>query len=571
MLPKARHLLKPFSTSTTASLTWRTQIKQDQLASQISSLLLQRRNWVPLLQNLNLSSKLTSSLFLQIIQKTQTSPEISLNFFNWAKTNLGFQPDLPSHCQIIQLSLASGLVQPVKPLLGSLIQCHPVPVLLQCLLRVCRGRDSQSNLLSLVLECYSQKGLFMEGLEVLEKMRGRGCTPSVRACSALLDSLLRENETKLAWCCYGAVIRCGVSPDRSMWSLVAQILYKNGKFERIVRLLDVGLYTSVICNLVVDFYGKSGDFGAAFDILNQMCDRKIDPGFSTYSSVLDGACKYENAVVIENIMCIMVEKKLLPKILSSEYDLVVQKLCDLGKTYAAEMFFWRARDENSGLQDATYGCMLRALSKEGRLEEAIPIYRLISERGLTVNDSSYNAFVNVLCKENQSEEACELLRDVVRRGSTPCASELSRFIASQCNRGRWREAEELLNLTLEKGLLPDSLCCCLLMGHYCSSRRIDSAMALHDKMERWNNGLDAATYNVLLKALFSGKRIEAAVRVFDYMRRMNLASSASFTIMISGLCRAKELRKAMKIHDEMLNMGLKPDRAAYKRLIRGFK
>uniref|UniRef100_A0A2N9ITX5 Pentacotripeptide-repeat region of PRORP domain-containing protein n=1 Tax=Fagus sylvatica TaxID=28930 RepID=A0A2N9ITX5_FAGSY len=563
--------LKPFSTSAT-SLTWRTQIKQNQLASQISSILLQRHNWVSLLQSLNLSSKvLTPSLFLQILHKTQINPPISLNFFNWAKTNIGFQPDLNSNCQIIQLSLGSGLVQPAKSLLDSLVQTHPASVLVQCLIRVCRGIDSQSNVLSFVLECYSEKGLFVEGLEVFRKMRVHGFTPSVRACNALLDALLRENEIKLAWCSYGAIIRCGVLLDRSMWSLVAQILSKNGKFETIFRLLELGICNSVIYNLAIDFYSKSGDFGAAFDTLNQMCDRKIDPGFSTYSSVLDGACKYENAEVIERIMSIMVEKGLLPKTTLLEYDLVVQKLSDLGKTYAAEMFYKRTCAEKIGLQDATYGCLLRALSKEGRVKEAISVYRLISERGIAVNDKSCNAFVNVLCKEDMSEEGCELLRDVIRRGSSHCSLELSKFVASQCSKRRWKEAEELLDVILDKGLLPDSCCCCLLVKHYCSSRRIDSAIALHNKMESLNVSLDVSTYNVLLNRLFVAKRIEEAVSVFDHMRDQNLVSSESFTIVIHGLCRIKELRKAMKFHDEMLNMGLKPNQATYKRLISGFK
>ena len=151
------------------------------------------------------------------------------------------------------------------------------------------------------------------------------------------------------------------------------------------------------------------------------------------------------------------------------------------------------------------------------------------------------------------------------------ASALSGFISFLCGRGRWREAEDLLNLVLDKGLLPDLTCCSSLVGHYCSRRRIDSAMALHNKMEKLNGSLDVTTYNVLLGGFFAAGRVEEAVRVFDYMTRHTLMSSESFTIMIRGLCQVKELRKAMKIHDEMLKLGLKPPTATYKRLICGFK
>ncbi|BFG27522.1 hypothetical protein CerSpe_137960 [Prunus speciosa] len=569
LLHKAHQFRRAYSTA--SSLSWRTNIKQAQLASQISYALLQRRNWVPLLRNLSLFPKLTPALFLQILHKTQNNPQVSLEFFNWAKVNLRFEPDLKSNCQIIRVSLGSGLVRPVKPILDSLIQTHPVSELVQCITLACKGTDSQSTTLSFVLGCYSRKGLFREGLEVFGKMNVLGCVPSVVACNALLNAIQRENEIRLAWCFYGLMIRNGVLPDRFTWSLVAQILCKDGKFERILRLLDLNIYNSMMYNLLVDGYSKSGNFDAAFSHLNEMCDRKVDPDFSTYSSILDGACKLGNVEVVERVTSVMVEKKLLPNRPLSEYDSIVEKLCDLGKIHAAEMFFKKACDEKIGLQDGTYGLVLKALTNEVRTKEAISVYRLISERGIVVDGSSYHAFADVLCKEERSAEGFELLMDVISRGCSPSASELSGFISYLCHRGRWREAEYLLNAVLDKGLLPDLICCSPLVGRYCSRRQIDSAIALHNKMEKLNGSLDVTTYNVLLSGLFAARRIEEAIRVFDYMRRHNLMSSASFTIMIRGLCGVNELRKAMKIHDEMLKMRLKPDAATYKRLISGFQ
>ena len=90
-------------------------------------------------------------------------------------------------------------------------------------------------------------------------------------------------------------------------------------------------------------------------------------------------------------------------------------------------------------------------------------------------------------------------------------------------------------------------------------------------MVRLNLCLDVTTYNVILNGLIVVRRMEEAVRVFEYMRRHQKLSSATFTVMIQGLCRVNELRKAMKLHDEMLKVGLKPDEKTYKRLISVFK
>ncbi|KAA8520021.1 hypothetical protein F0562_014305 [Nyssa sinensis] len=542
-LRRPRIFKTTFSTSAKpAASNWRTQYEQAQLVSQVSSILLQRRNWAPLLRNLNISPKLTPSLFRQVLRKTQADPQISLTFFNWAKTNLGFQPDLKTLCKLTRVLIESGLVRLARPILDSLVQTYPPTQIVDSLIQSCKGTDFQSPILSSVVECYCNKGFFLQALEVFGKTRDNGCVLSIRCCNSLLNVLQHENETRLAWCLFGSMLRNGVLANQFTWSIIARILCNDGKSEWIVRILDMGIYNPVIYNLIIDYCGKRGDFRAAFDYLNDMCNRKLNAGFSTYSSILDGASRYENVEVIEMAIGCMVDKGLLPKPLSPEYDLIIQKLADLGKNYAVDMFFKKARDERVELQGASYGYMLRAFSKEGRVKEAIRIYQVMLQNGIVVNDSCYNAFVSVLCKEDPSQEVSELLKDIIRRGFSPCASELSKYITSQCDK-----------------------------EHYCSGRRIDSAIVLHNKMEKLGGTLDVTTYNILLNALFKEKRVEEAVRVFDYMRRQNLVSTESFSVMISSLCREKELRKAMKIHDEMLKMGLKPDEKTYKRLIRGFK
>ncbi|GFZ03196.1 hypothetical protein Acr_15g0018040 [Actinidia rufa] len=85
------------------------------------------------------------------------------------------------------------------------------------------------------------------------------------------------------------------------------------------------------------------------------------------------------------------------------------------------------------------------------------------------------------------------------------------------------------------GFLPDSSSCCLLVERYCMTRQIDSAIALHRKMEKPNGTLDIAAYNMLLNGLIKERRVEEAVKVFDYMRTRELQSSASFSIVISPL------------------------------------
>lgn len=570
LLKKSRLFTKSLSTSTT-SLYWRDQIKQNQLVSQISSLLLQRHNWVPLLRPLGLSSKLTPPLLVQILHKTQTNPQVSLNFFNWAQNSIGFKPDIKCRCHLIRILIESGLFRPAKLIFDSLVETNPPSVIVDSVIIACKGTDSQSVIFSFVMECYSNKSLLWEGLEAFRKIRICGHLPLIRGCNFLLDLLQKDDRNQLAWCFYASMLRNGLSPNQYTWSIIARLLYKNGKTERIVRLLGFGICNSVIYNIIIDFYCKNRNFEAAFDHLNEMDTQALSPDFNTYSTILNAACRYERADIIPKIINSMVEKGLLPGLLSWNYDIIIQKCCDSLKTYAADYFFKRALDEIVKVHDASYGCMLRALSKEGRVREAIKVYHDIMEKGKTVNNSCYSAFISSLCKEDLSMDVSKLVMEIIERGFRPSASELSKYMNSQFDKGRWKEAEDLLNLTLEKRLLPESLHCSALVEHYCSNGRIHLAVELHDKIEKLECCLNVETYNVFLKCLFLERRIEEAIRVFDYMTRQNNINSGSFTIVISQLCREKRLREAMNFHDEMLKLGLKPDKATYKRLISGFQ
>ncbi|CAN4083831.1 unnamed protein product [Withania somnifera] len=566
-----KSITKASTLTTQKPQDWRIQFKQTQLVSQISSILLQRQtnHWPSLLNNLKLtSSQFTPSLFLQILHNTQTNPQVSLHFFHYANKNLDFQPDVKVFCKLVYVLLVYGLSKPAKPILDSLIQTHPPTQIVGFLIQP--FRDSEFHILSSVLECYCNKGLFLEAIQIYQLVRECGYLVSVNCCNMLLNLLISKKELRLGWCYYGSIIRNGVQENVVTWSLIAQMLCKDGKFEQIGAIVNKGICSLAMYNLLIDCYCKRGYFEAAFGFLNDMYGKCIDPSFITFSSILDGACKYRNAEVIESVISSMVEKGHLPKVVTPDYDPVIRKFSDIGKTYAAELFFKEASEKRFKLQDNTYGSMLRAFSKEGKTEDAIKLYNIILERQMLISDKCYSAFISVLCNENPSEEVSNLLKDMIGRGFIPPISDISKFIYFQCEKRKWKEAEGLLNVILQRGLQFESFCCCSLMRHYCFSKRIDSAISLHTELERLGVALDVQTYGILLDRLFKSRRSEEAIRIFDYMRTHDILSSESFSIMIRGLCHEKEFRKAMRLHDEMLKLGLKPDKKAYRRLISGF-
>nr|GEZ69987.1 hypothetical protein [Tanacetum cinerariifolium] len=475
------------------------------------------------------------------------------------------------------LLICNGFVTPSKPILDSLIKTYPPGQIVENVIKSCQ-KDVKADFCMLeclrvfdcVIRLYCEKGLCFEALHVFNLVRYEYGMFSVGSCNKLLNSLQEKDEVKLCLCFLGVRMRHGVEIDRFTWRVIARILRKQGKVDAMIRIIDMGVYDSVIYNLAIEYFSKMGMLKDALRLFDEMSGRNFDPGFSTCASVLNGACRYKNDEVIEFVMESMVEKGYISRPLT-QYDLLIKKLCDMGKSYAADMLFRKACDLKGSLEHETYGCMLRALSVEARVKDAIETYHFIEHKRVQVNPIFYSEFINILCNEDPSEELDTLLKDMTSRGYKPSPLALSKYITSQCKKRRWKEAEELADLALQQSILLDASCCGFLVKHYCKRAKIDAAINMHDQMEKKELTLDSTSYNALLSGLLEGSRVKEAERIFDYMRIKHLLSSESFVIMINGFFGVNELKKAMKLHDAMLKMGLKPSAKIYKQLICKFR
>ncbi|CAB79117.1 putative protein [Arabidopsis thaliana] len=523
---------KRFSTSATPSTSsasdWKTQQTLFRVATEISSILLQRRNWITHLQYVKSKlprSTLTSPVFLQILRETRKCPKTTLDFFDFAKTHLRFEPDLKSHCRVIEVAAESGLLERAEMLLRPLVETNSVSLVVGEMHRWFEGEVSLSVSLSLVLEYYALKGSHHNGLEVFGFMRRLRLSPSQSAYNSLLGSLVKENQFRVALCLYSAMILC-----------------EQGRSKSVFKLMETGVESCKIYTNLVECYSRNGEFDAVFSLIHEMDDKKLELSFCSYGCVLDDACRLGDAEFIDKVLCLMVEKKFVTLGDSAVNDKIIERLCDMGKTFASEMLFRKAcNGETVRLWDSTYGCMLKALSRKKRTKEAVDVYRMICRKGITVLDEScYIEFANALCRDdNSSEEEEELLVDVIKRGKEDGNPQRSFLIRLW----KWR------------------------------SGKLEKALVLHEKIKKMKGSLDVNAYNAVLDRLMMRQKemVEEAVVVFEYMKEINSVNSKSFTIMIQGLCRVKEMKKAMRSHDEMLRLGLKPDLVTYKRLILGFK
>lgn len=376
--------------------------------------------------------------------------------------------------------------------------------------------------------------------------------------------------TRIAWRCYAAALRNGVGPDSRTWSLLSRLLCREGKLERAVLLIVVGGCTDSAYDLVIDSYCRKGEFGVAIRLVHSMREVNMRPRFTTYSAILDGVSRFGDDKIMGLMLREMLVYGFLPTVPRLDYDRIICRLCELEKIYAAKIFFDRARKHNVELGRGVYLYLLKTISKEGIVRDAMELYGILLEKGIKVNPRSYKVFVSGICNGNPSIEVDQVLEAALKRGIVPKIADLSKYIAAQLSKSMWKEAGHLIDTALHNEISLDGVCFYDLVRHYCTNGLVDSTLELHERLKKLGGCFDLSSYKLLLKTLLGERRSAKAIQVFDYMQRKDILDDDVFVTMICELCHAGENRRAMHLHDEMLKLGYKPNEARYRHLISHF-
>ncbi|KAG6530670.1 pentatricopeptide repeat-containing protein At4g21170-like [Zingiber officinale] len=555
---------------------WRADLKNRSLAAQITSLLLHRKDWIRRLRSksLFLPGRSCDDLVRRVLSMTRSHPDLSLEFFNWAQSDLGYRPDLHSLAAIAWTLVDAGLLDRARWLLDPVLLSYHPHVVVNSLSRASQRKDSRSRALNFVLETYSTSGLISGSLEIFRKIVAFRCQITTRSCNALLDALSSSDVdgdgVRIAWRCYAAALRNGAVPDSRTWSLLSRLLCREGKLEKAVLLLVVGGCRDSAYDLVIDCFCRKGEFGVAIGLVHRMREVNMRPRFTTYCTILDSGSRFGDDKIMGLMLREMLVYGFLPTVPCLDYDRIICRLCELEKIYVAKFFFDRARKHNVELGKRVYLYLLKTMSKEGIVWDALELYGILLEKGIKVNPRSCKVFVSGICNGNPSMEVDQVLEASIKRGVVPKISDLSKYIAAQLSKSMWKEAGHLIDTALQNEILLDGFCFYDLVRYYSTNGLVDSALELHERLKKLGGCFDLSSYKLLLKTLLGERRSAKAIQVFDYMQGKDILDGDIFVTMICELCHSGENRRAMNLHDEMLKLGYKPNEASYRNLISHF-
>ncbi|XP_059645308.1 pentatricopeptide repeat-containing protein At5g10690 [Cornus florida] len=215
---------------------------------------------------------------------------------------------------------------------------------------------------------------------------------------------------------------------------------------------------------------------------------------------------------------------------------------------ALRVFDEMSRPESCGVDDITYGTLLKGLGDARRIDEAFQLLESV-EQGTAVGRPKLSAPL-----------IYGLLNALIEAGDL-------------------RRANGLLaryDFVLHEGSSPPILIYNLLMKGYISSDLPLAALGVHDELLRRGISPDRLTYNTLIFACVKAENFDFAMQFFEEMKDKALKVGhgdlfpdiVTYTTLLKGFGQANDLLSVQKIVTEMKSChGLFIDRVAYTAIV----
>ncbi|KAG4179789.1 hypothetical protein ERO13_A10G126675v2, partial [Gossypium hirsutum] len=218
--------------------------------------------------------------------------------------------------------------------------------------------------------------------------------------------------------------------------------------------------------------------------------------------------------------------------------------CYIGKWDEAKRLL--ADIVNKGISPNVFivNALISALCKDGKIQEAISVFDLMTQRGIRPDVITYTtlihafySIIDILCKEGESSKAIEILKLMTRKGF--------------CHSGQWEEVTSLLNRIMN-GVHPNLVTFNSLINALCKENRIEEAITMLNLMSQGR-----FTFNSLINALCKEKRTEEAITMLELLSQRGVKLyGVTYNIMIRLYCGQREMNKAKDAFDSMGTRGL---------------
>lgn len=278
---------------------------------------------------------------------------------------------------------------------------------------VCREIELDMIGYTILIDGFSKEGHVEKAVGFLYKMKNCGLRPNLVTLTAVILGFCKKGKLCEAFAVFKMVEDLQIDADEFIYAVLIDGVCRKGDIERAFELLGEmekkGIKPSVVTyNTIINGLCKAGRMIEADDV-----SKGIPGDIITYSTLLHGYIQEENitgmletknrveaaAVSLDVTMCNLLIKGLFMMGLFEDALAIYKKISDMGLTS----------------NFVTYCTMIEGYSKVGRIDEALEIFDEFRKVSIT-SAACYNCTIQGLCKNDMPDMAVEVLVELIDRG-----------------------------------------------------------------------------------------------------------------------------------------------------------
>ncbi|GBG59180.1 hypothetical protein CBR_g32196 [Chara braunii] len=412
------------------------------------------------------------------------------------------------------------------------------------------GRSPSTSMYSTMINLYGQIGEFGAAGMICEEMRRSGCELDEPAYCTMLQLYGRTNQVDAAMELFENMRKLGKAMNPKTWVTMMSICERTGRYEDVWRVFDESQKHcadvdggSKICenphaySVLLRAYAKGGRVGEIVSML------KEDKGDGGLLSLAGGGPKGSFAGVRP-------DRVMLGGLL---HALVQAGHCDEASTLAEEI-----RTSGLELDIPLYISLAKLYVKMGRHQDAIDLYEGMKTVGIRVCPAMADIMIHMHAQLHQFDKVESVFRDADVHDRSLWMTMANAYGGA----GRWKDCEGLLErIRNETGTVPWTGILNRVMKVLMEAGEYERAKLIARLMKRQRiHEMDVESLALLVELHVRDGRPDRAVRAWERSKLDGREiRTHTYNLIIKALGDGERLQEAMRVFEEMEALGVKPD------------